>query len=139
MTLSRDFFHGLGGAIQNFELQKGGSEAPQVYRARLYLRQLIGLGGEQVKGDSNPMQLGVPVDRRRIASLTRLARQTMPNAADYNPDAQISANLWPRATLVWSIAYNPELVKDPPKTWMERLVDRFYLPVELRRLRGTAA
>jgi iron(III) transport system substrate-binding protein len=42
-----------------------------------------------------------------------------PNAADYNPEAQISPNLWPRATLVWSIAYNTELVKDPPKTWMD--------------------
>ena len=42
-----------------------------------------------------------------------------PNAADYNPDAQISPKLWPRATLVWSIAYNTELVKDPPKSWMD--------------------
>src|SRR6202140_1472820 len=42
-----------------------------------------------------------------------------PNAADYNPDAQISPNLWPRATLVWSIAYNTELVKDPPKSWLD--------------------
>src|SRR5512140_421310 len=42
-----------------------------------------------------------------------------PNAADYNPDAQISPNLWPRATLVWSIAYNTELVKNPPKTWWD--------------------
>src|SRR6202163_181262 len=42
-----------------------------------------------------------------------------PNAKDYNPDAQISPKLWPRATLVWSIAYNTELVKDPPKTWMD--------------------
>ena len=58
--------HGLGGAIQNFELQKGGSETPQVYRARLYLRQVIGLGGEPQKVDSNPMQLGTTVDRRRI-------------------------------------------------------------------------
>src|SRR6201985_557129 len=40
-----------------------------------------------------------------------------PNAADYNPEAQISPKLWPRATLVWSIAYNTELVKDPPKPW----------------------
>src|SRR5215475_3935720 len=38
-----------------------------------------------------------------------------PNAADYNPAAQVAPNLWPRATLVWSIAYNTELVKDPPK------------------------
>src|SRR3954466_4862859 len=42
-----------------------------------------------------------------------------PNAADYNPDAQISPKLWPRATLVWSIAYNTELVKNPPKSWMD--------------------
>jgi len=58
--------HGLGGAIQNFELQKGGSETPQVYRARLYLRQIIGLGGEPQKVESNPMQLGTTVDRRRL-------------------------------------------------------------------------
>src|SRR5689334_13001464 len=57
---------GLGGAIQNFELQKGGSETPQVYKARLYLRQFINLGGEVTKGDSNPMQLGAPVHGRRI-------------------------------------------------------------------------
>src|ERR1700751_2494456 len=42
-----------------------------------------------------------------------------PNAADYDPDAQISPKLWPRATLVWGIAYNTELVKDPPKNWMD--------------------
>ena len=42
-----------------------------------------------------------------------------PNAADYNPDALISPKFWPRATVVWSIAYNTELVKDPPKTWMD--------------------
>ena len=42
-----------------------------------------------------------------------------PNAADYRKDAQIAPNLWPRATLVWSIAYNTELVKNPPKTWMD--------------------
>src|SRR5260221_11274711 len=42
-----------------------------------------------------------------------------PNAADYNPDALISPKLWPRATVVWSIAYNTELVKDRPKTWMD--------------------
>jgi len=42
-----------------------------------------------------------------------------PNAADYNPDSQIAPQLWPRVTLVWSIAYNTELIKDPPKTWMD--------------------
>jgi iron(III) transport system substrate-binding protein len=42
-----------------------------------------------------------------------------PNGADYRPDALISPKLWPRATIVWSIAYNTELVKNPPKTWMD--------------------
>jgi iron(III) transport system substrate-binding protein len=42
-----------------------------------------------------------------------------PNAADYRPEAQVSPKLWPRATLVWSIAYNVALVKNPPKTWWD--------------------
>ena len=59
-------------------------------------------------------------DRALMAELVDLFQDyAPPNAADYNPDAQISPKLWPRATLVWSIAYNTELVKDPPKTWMD--------------------
>jgi iron(III) transport system substrate-binding protein len=42
-----------------------------------------------------------------------------PNASDYIPEASPSKKLWPRATLVWSIAYNTELVKNPPKSWMD--------------------
>src|SRR6202140_3241602 len=42
-----------------------------------------------------------------------------PNAADYITDVLVSPKLWPRATLVWSIAYNTELVKNPPKSWMD--------------------
>src|ERR1700712_4954054 len=42
-----------------------------------------------------------------------------PNAADYDPGALISPKFWPRATVAWSIAYNTELVKDPPKSWMD--------------------
>ncbi|WP_246799613.1 ABC transporter substrate-binding protein [Bradyrhizobium sp. CCBAU 51753] len=42
-----------------------------------------------------------------------------PNAADYDPHALISPKYWPRITLAWSIAYNTELVKDPPKSWMD--------------------
>ena len=41
-----------------------------------------------------------------------------PNAADYT-DVQVSPKLWPGVTLGWSIAYNTELVKNPPKTWMD--------------------
>src|SRR5262249_58007335 len=42
-----------------------------------------------------------------------------PNAADYITDVLISPKLWPRATLGWSIAYNVELMKHPPKSWMD--------------------
>jgi iron(III) transport system substrate-binding protein len=59
-------------------------------------------------------------DRALMSELVDLFQDyTPPNAADYNPQAQISPKLWPRATLVWSIAYNTELVKDPPKTWQD--------------------
>jgi len=57
---------GIGGAIQNFELQKTGSEIPQIYRARLFYRQMIDLGGDHLVGDSNPMQLGRILNRRRL-------------------------------------------------------------------------
>ena len=42
-----------------------------------------------------------------------------PNAADYIPETLVSPKLWPRSPLVWSIAYNSELVKNPPKSWMD--------------------
>lgn len=58
--------HGLAGAIQNFELQKGGTPTPQLYRARTYLRQTFGLGGSRVEKSSDPMQLGATVDARRL-------------------------------------------------------------------------
>ncbi len=57
---------GLGGAIQNFELQKGGSATPQVYRSRLYLQQTIPLGGRKLDVDSNPMQLGGKSDSHKL-------------------------------------------------------------------------
>jgi iron(III) transport system substrate-binding protein len=42
-----------------------------------------------------------------------------PNAADYDPASLVSPKFWPRITAIWSIAYNTELVKDPPKSWMD--------------------
>ena len=44
---------------------------------------------------------------------------TPPNAGDYREDVLISKKLWPKATLGWSIAYNTELIKNPPKSWMD--------------------
>ncbi len=45
--------HGLGGAIQNFERQRGGTETPQLYRARTFVRQTIQLGGGAVEKASD--------------------------------------------------------------------------------------
>ncbi len=42
-----------------------------------------------------------------------------PNAGDYLPGSRIAQNLWPRITPVWCLASNSELVKTPPKTWMD--------------------
>ncbi len=58
--------HGIGGAIQNFELQKFGAETPQVYRSRAYLRQIFDLGGDRVAKTSDPMQLAAVVRSRRL-------------------------------------------------------------------------
>ena len=57
---------GLGGAIQNFELQKSGSMAPTLYTSRFFLRQTIGLGGTSVKKTSDPMQLGAKTTSKRL-------------------------------------------------------------------------
>lgn len=58
--------HGIGGSIQNFELQKSGSVSPSLYRARLYLRQTFELGGEEQRKDSDPLQLGHTTGAQRI-------------------------------------------------------------------------
>ena len=57
---------GLGSAIQNFELQKNGSEKPIIYKSRAFFKQTFGLGGEKVRVASDPMQLGTMIDSRRI-------------------------------------------------------------------------
>jgi hypothetical protein len=57
---------GIGGAIQNFELQKTGSPTGQLYRSRTYLQQTIGFGGSRVAKTSDPMQLATTVDSRRL-------------------------------------------------------------------------
>ena len=51
-----------------------------------------------------------------------------PNAADYIPTSRISDKLWPRITPVWCIAYNTELTKTPPKTWMDLTNAATYKP-----------
>ena len=59
-------------------------------------------------------------DRALMVELVDLFQDyAPPNAADYRTDVQVSPKLWPGVTLGWSIAYNTELVKNPPKTWMD--------------------
>jgi iron(III) transport system substrate-binding protein len=59
-------------------------------------------------------------DRALMLPLADLFQDyTPPNAADYDPAALVSPKFWPRATVFWTIAYNTELVKNAPKTWMD--------------------
>jgi high affinity Mn2+ porin len=57
---------GLGGAIQNFELQKGGATIPQIYKSRLFVKQTVELGGKSLVEESGPLQLGTHYDSRRL-------------------------------------------------------------------------
>jgi len=59
-------------------------------------------------------------DRALMLPLADLFQDyTPPNAADYDPASLVSPKFWPRITAIWSIAYNTEIVKDPPKSWMD--------------------
>jgi len=64
---------GLGGAIQNFELQKGGSPTPQIYRSRLFLKQTVGLGGERVVEESGPCNSGRSTTAGGLYSLSAIS------------------------------------------------------------------
>jgi high affinity Mn2+ porin len=57
---------GIGGSIQNSELQKTGSTVPSLYRSQLFLRQNIDFGGTPVEKKSDPMSLGSTVKSRRL-------------------------------------------------------------------------
>ncbi len=57
---------GLGGAIQDFELQKGGAETPTLYRSRAYLKQTFSFGGGPIVKESGPTQLGATYTSRRF-------------------------------------------------------------------------
>ena len=57
---------GLGGAVQDFELQKGGAETPTLYVSRVFLKQTIELGGTPVHEESGPMQLAKTYMSRRL-------------------------------------------------------------------------
>jgi iron(III) transport system substrate-binding protein len=59
-------------------------------------------------------------DRAQSKSLEHLfADYAPPNAADYRPETLVSPKLWPNQTTCWGLAWNSELVKNPPKSWMD--------------------
>ncbi|WP_225893039.1 MULTISPECIES: carbohydrate porin [unclassified Methylomonas] len=57
---------GLGGSIQNFELQKSGSVSATWYKSRFYLKQTFNLGGDNHAVSSGPLQLAGNADSRRL-------------------------------------------------------------------------
>src|SRR5689334_1759529 len=58
--------HGIGGSVQNGELEKTGFSTPIFYVSRLFLRQTWNMGGESRELESAPMQLAKSVDSRRF-------------------------------------------------------------------------
>jgi iron(III) transport system substrate-binding protein len=81
---------------------------------------------QRIKTEAAAGKLGADVvnhsDRGLMLDIADLFQDyAPPNAADYRPDALVSPKLWPGATLGWAIAYNSQLVKNPPKTWMDLL------------------
>ncbi len=57
---------GLGGSIQNFELQKNGTAHATWYASRAYYRQTVSFGGTTSEVHSGPMQLAGTLDSRRL-------------------------------------------------------------------------
>ena len=59
-------------------------------------------------------------DRPQARAMVELfAPYAPPNAADYSDMARTTDRLWPRSGNAWTITYNSELVKDPPKSWAD--------------------
>jgi iron(III) transport system substrate-binding protein len=59
-------------------------------------------------------------DRAQTLAIADLfADYAPPNAADYMPEMLVSPKLWPTITPAWALAWNPETVNNPPKSWMD--------------------
>jgi len=54
-----------------------------------------------------------------------------PNKADYPASTFTAGKLWPRTSNAWTIAYNPALVSNPPKTWADLTNPAFTQPAGL--------
>ena len=65
-------------------------------------------------------------DRAQARGMVELfAPYAPPNAADYPAVARTADRLWPRSGNAWTITYNSELVKDPPKSWADLVKPEF--------------
>ena len=64
-SVAMSTLHGLGG-LTNAEQQKTSGPKPKFYKARLFLKQTYGFGGEQEAVESGPNQLAGMVDRQRL-------------------------------------------------------------------------
>ncbi|MEJ0079134.1 MAG: extracellular solute-binding protein [Alphaproteobacteria bacterium] len=65
-------------------------------------------------------------DRVQARAMIELfAPYAPPNAADYPEIARTGDRLWPRSGNAWTITYNFELVKDPPKSWADLVKPEF--------------
>lgn len=84
---------------------------------RLFTRIQTEAAGNQLGADVIDM-----TDRGLARALEPLmADYAPPNAADYDRGGMVSPKFWPRAVQVYALAYNPALISDPPKSWMDLL------------------
>ena len=59
-------------------------------------------------------------DRGLMVGIADLfADYSPPNAEDFLPSALVSPKFWPTAAPGWCIAWHTELMKNPPRTWMD--------------------
>ncbi len=86
--------HGLGG-ITNGENQKSSGPEAKVYRARLFLRQTWGLGGEKSTVEDGPNQLSGTVESRRLVlTVGNLAVVDIFDNNAFSHDARIQFANW---------------------------------------------
>src|SRR5256885_3726834 len=65
-------------------------------------------------------------DRVQARGMVELfAPYAPPNAAEYPELGRTTDRLWPRSGNAWTITYNSELVKDPPKSWADLVKPEF--------------
>lgn len=86
--------HGLGG-LTNGELAKVSSTNPTIYRARAFLRQTIGLGGDTETVDADFNQFASVVDKRRVViTAGNFPVLDVFDAVEYSHDARTQFMNW---------------------------------------------